>query len=314
MNYEGQLKGHRGWITSLACPQQADSYIKVVSTSRDGTSISWKANPERHSAENDYAVPDRRLEGHSGFVSNVSLAHTGDYAITGSWDRSLRLWNLRSGQCQHKFLRHTKDVLAVAFSPDDRQIVSGGRDNVIRVWNVMGECMHELTRDCHEDWVSSVCFSPSLERPVVVSGGWDKKVKVWDLVQGKCMHTLSGHTNYVTTVTVSPDGSLCASGGKEGVARLWDLNSGEGLFEINVDAPINQIAFSPNRFWMCVATEKCVRVYDLEAKASIVELTPETSHSNAPECTCIAWSADGNTLYSGYTDSIIRAWSINTEA
>uniref|UniRef100_A0A0A9XPM9 Small ribosomal subunit protein RACK1 n=1 Tax=Lygus hesperus TaxID=30085 RepID=A0A0A9XPM9_LYGHE len=162
MNYEGQLKGHRGWVTSLMCPQQTDSYIKVVSTSRDGSSIAWKQNPNRHSAESDYAIPDRRLEGHSGFVSCVSLAHAGEYAVTSSWDRSLRLWDLRTGQCQYKFLKHTKDVLAVAFSPDDRQIVSGGRDKVIRVWNVMGECMHEFERDGHTDWVSSLCFSPSL--------------------------------------------------------------------------------------------------------------------------------------------------------
>lgn len=312
MNYEGQLKGHRGWVTSLTCPQQTGSYIKVVSTSRDGTAIAWRANPDRHDAQNDYAIPDRRLEGHTGFVSCVSMAHTGEYAVTSSWDRSLRLWDLRTGQCQHKFLKHTKDVLAVAFSPDDRQIVSGGRDNIIRVWNVMGECMHEFARDSHTDWVSSLCFSPSLERPLVVSGGWDNKVKVWDLANGKCLHTLVGHTNYVSTVTVSPDGSLCASGGKEGVAHLWEVNNGEPLFKINVDAPINQIAFSPNRFWMCVATEKTLRVYDLESKSVIVELAPETS-VKSPECTCIAWSADGDTLYSGYTDNIIRAWSVDSE-
>lgn len=311
MNYEGLLKAHRGWITSLSCPQQADSAIKVVSTSRDGTSIAWVGNPDRHTVDDAYAIADRRLEGHTSFVSGVSLAHTSQYAVTSSWDRSLRLWNLRTGQCQRKFLKHTKDVLAVAFSPEDRQIVSGGRDNVIRVWNVMGECMHELTRDGHTDWVSSVCFSPSLDNPMVVSGGWDNVVKVWDLTQGKCMHTLKGHTNYVTTVTVSPDGSLCASGGEEGVARLWDLSSGESLFEINVDAPINQIAFSPNRFWMSVATSKYVRVYDLESKELIVELVPETQTKKAPACTCIAWSADGNVLYSGYTDNLIRAWSIS---
>lgn len=312
MNYEGQLKGHRGWITSLACPQQADSPIKVVSTSRDGTSISWVANPDRATVDNDYAIPDRRLEGHTGFVSCVSLAHNSQYAVTSSWDRSLRLWNLRTGQCQRKFLKHTKDVLAVAFSPEDRQIVSGGRDNVIRVWNVMGECMHEFTRNGHEDWVSSVCFSPSLENPIVVSGGWDNLVKVWDLAEGKCKHTLRGHTNYITTVTVSPDGSLCVSGGEEGVAHLWDINTGESLFQIDAEAPIHQIAFSPNRFWMCVATTKNVRVYDLESKSVIVELAPEVpKKKKAPECTCIAWSADGSVLYSGYTDNIIRAWSIN---
>lgn len=311
MNYEGQLKGHRGWVTSLACPQQADSAIKVVSTSRDGTAISWVRTPECCTTESDFAIPDRRLEGHTGFVSSIALAHISQYAVTSSWDRSLRLWNLRTGQCQRKFIKHTKDVLTVAFSHDDRQIVSGGRDNVIRVWNVMGDCMHELTRDGHEDWVSSVAFSPVVDKPIVVSGGWDNAVKVWDLSESKLKYTLKGHTNYVTSVTVSPDGSLCASGSKDGVARLWDLNTGEFLFEIKAQCAINQIAFSPNRFWMSVATDENVRVYDLEAKTVIVELAPETTTSKVPACNCLAWSADGTTLYTGHSDNIIRAWSVS---
>ncbi|EPY25941.1 guanine nucleotide-binding protein subunit beta-2-like 1 protein [Strigomonas culicis] len=308
MNYEGQITGHRGWVTALACPQQADSYIKVVSTSRDGTTMTWKLNPNRHSVDDIYAVPDHRLEGHSGFVAGISLAHATEYAITASWDRSLRLWSLRTGQCQGKFLKHTKDVLAVAFSPEDRQIVSGGRDNVLRVWNVKGECVHTLEQGAHSDWVSSLCFSPS-NSTLVVSGSWDNTVKVWDLADSKCIKTLVGHTNYVTSVTVSPDGSLCASGGKDGVARLWDLNTGDSLFELNVEAHINQVAFSPNRFWLCVAAASSVRVYDLESKAAIIELEPDTE--NHSDCLCIAWSADGNTLFSGYSDNTIKVWSLS---
>lgn len=318
MQFEGLLSGHRGWITSLACPQQADSFIKVVSTSRDGTSITWKANLDRHSAESPYGLPDRRFEGHTGFVSAISMAHTTEYAVTASWDRSLRLWDLRTGQCSQKFLGHTNDAIAVAFSADDRHIVSGGRDNKIRVWNVKGVCLHELERDAHQDWVSSLCFSPALDQNLVVSGSWDNTVKVWDLNSGKCVRTLTGHTNYVTSVTVSPDGSLCASGGKDGIVRLWDLNwapanaddKQSSLMEIPVDAPINQIAFSPNRFWMCVATEKCVRVVDLETKEVVVEFIAESAALKEPECTCLAWSADGTTLYTGYKDNVIRVWSV----
>nr|AAC72849.1 activated protein kinase C receptor homolog [Trypanosoma congolense] len=313
---EGQLKGHRGWVTSLACPQAAESSTKVVSASRDKTLLSWAANPVRHSSECDYGLPERRLEGHSAFVSDVALSNNGDFAVSSSWDHSLRLWNLQSGQCQHKFLGHTKDVLSVAFSPDNRQIVSGGRDNALRVWNVKGECMHTWTRGAHTDWVSCVRFSPSLEAPIIVSGGWDNLVKVWDLATGRLVTDLKGHTNYVTSVTVSPDGSLCASSDKDGVARLWDLTKGESLSEMAAGAPINQICFSPNRYWMCAATEKVIRIFDLESKDVIVELAPETQSNckTLPECVSIAWSADGSTLYSGYTDNVIRVWSVSDRA
>nr|ABS01292.1 similar to activated kinase C receptor [Trypanosoma carassii] len=314
--YEGQLKGHRGWVTALACPQSADSAIKVVSASRDNTLISWRANPNRHSEENDYGLPDRRLEGHSAFVSDVALSNNGDFAVSASWDRSLRLWSLQNGQCQHKFLSHTKDVLSVAFSPDNRQIVSGGRDNALRLWNVKGDCMHTFGRDAHTDWVSCVRFSPSLQTPLIVSGGWDNLVKVWDLRTSKLVTNLAGHKNCVTSVTVSPDGSLCASSDRNGVARLWDLNQGEALWELSAGSPINQICFSPNRYWMCAATEKAIRIFDLESKDVIVELVPETQQKEkkAPECVSVAWSADGTTLYSGHTDNVIRVWSVSENA
>lgn len=308
MNYEGQLKGHRGWITSLACPQEADSPLLLVSTSRDGTAIAWKANEDYHSEADPVALPDHRLEGHTGFVSSVSLADDA-HAVTGSWDRSLRLWDLRTGQPAVKFLKHEKDVLAVAFSPDHRQIVSGGRDNVARVWNVKGECVGELRG--HTDWISSICFFPTTATSKIITGSWDGTAKIWDLENFSCLHTLeSKHNGYVTTVTVSPDGSLCATGGKDGFAYLWDVNSGTCLFDINAESLINQIAFSPTRFWMCVATSKNVDVYDLQTKSKIVELVSEVSTKKPPKCTCVAWSADGNTLYTGYNDNLIRAWTV----
>jgi guanine nucleotide-binding protein subunit beta-2-like 1 protein len=105
---------------------------------------------------------------------------------------------------------------------------------------------------------------------------------------------------------------LCASGGKDGVAKLWDLSRGEHLYELECSEVINQIAFSPNRYWLCAATEKAVRVWDLETKEIVAELIPQAKgeKDKSPECTSIAWSADGSTLYSGYTDNTVRVWAV----
>lgn len=312
LTFKGQMKGHRDWVTSLVCPQTTDSSIQVVSGSRDGTLVSWTAAETRNSTEDEYAVPSRRLEGHTGFVQDVALTNNAEYALSASWDRSLRLWNLKSGACFGKFIGHTKDVLATAFSPDNRHILSGGRDNKLKIWNVKGECVYTLDKDCHTDWVSCVRFSPSVQSPLVVSGGWDNVVKVWSLTDFKCVHTLKGHTGYVSTVTVSPDGSLCASAGKDGSAKLWDLNRGENLYELTCGEAINQLAFSPNRYWLCAATEKMIRIWDLENKDVVAEISPPASTKGAiPECLSVAWSADGSTLYSGYTDNTIRVWGVH---
>jgi guanine nucleotide-binding protein subunit beta-2-like 1 protein len=315
--YLGKMTGHRDWVTSLVCPQTTDSSVLVVSGSRDNSVVSWAPNSSRTYIDDAYAVPVRRLEGHSGFVQDVALTNNAEYALSASWDRSLRLWNLKTGACFGKFLGHTKDVLATAFSPDNRHILSGGRDNKLKIWNVKGECVYTLDKDCHTDWVSCVRFSPAVQSPVIVSGGWDNVVKVWSLSDFRCLHTLKGHTGYITTVTVSPDGSLCASGGKDGVAKLWDLNRGESLYELACNETINQLAFSPNRYWLVAATESMIHIWDLESKATIAELTapkPEGDKSKkSPECLSVAWSADGATLFAGFTDGTIRAWGVKDE-
>lgn len=184
--------------------------------------IVWKLDADGDSL----GVPERALRGHSHFVSDVTMSSDGNYALSSSWDGTLRLWDLATGETTKQFISHSKDALTVAFSPDNRQIVSGSRDKTVKLWNTIGECKLTID-DAHSDWVSCVRFSPNTENPLIVSAGWDKSVKVWSLTNFKLKTDLSGHKGYVNTVTVSPDGSLCASGGKDGVAMLWDLNEGK---------------------------------------------------------------------------------------
>lgn len=69
-------------------------------------------------------------------------------------------------------------MLSVAFSVDNRQIVSGSRDKTIKLWNTLAECKYTIQDDGHTDWVSCVRFSPNHANPIIVSAGWDRIVKV----------------------------------------------------------------------------------------------------------------------------------------
>eukprot|EP00999_Lentomonas_sp_LEN2_P002967 NODE_825_length_1167_cov_97.307692_g783_i0.p1 GENE.NODE_825_length_1167_cov_97.307692_g783_i0~~NODE_825_length_1167_cov_97.307692_g783_i0.p1 ORF type:complete len:320 (+),score=77.60 NODE_825_length_1167_cov_97.307692_g783_i0:79-1038(+) len=309
-SYLGQLKGHSGWVTSLATPM--DNSETLISASRDKTLISWSLARD---AENQVVgTPKKSFEGHSNFISDVAISSDGMFALTGSWDCSLRLWEIATGQTTRKFTDHTKDVLSVAFSPENRQIVSGGRDCTVKVWNTLGECKYTIKDEGHTDWVSCVRFSPNQQTGVIVSAGWDKMVKVWNLSTLRLQSNLAGHKGYVNTVTVSPDGSLCASGGKDGTAMLWDLTRGEELYQLESIDNIYSLTFSPNRYWLCAATEACIKIWDLESKSVVAELVPElpemSKKAMKPECISLCWSPDGNTLYSGYTDNAIRVWGV----
>ena len=228
-------------------------------------------------------------------------------------DKTLRLWDLNSGKTVRRFVGHTKDVLSVSFSADNRQIVSGSRDRTIKLWNTLGECKFTVTEDGHTDWVSCVRFSPNTQNPIIVSGGWDKLVKVWNLTNCKLRTDHIGHTGYINTVTVSPDGSLCASGGKDGTTFLWDLNERKHLYSLDAGNIIHALVFSPNRYWLCAATDTVIRIWDLESKTVVDDLKNEVTTAsgvNVPACTSLAWSADGSLLFAGYTDNVIRVWQV----
>ncbi len=72
--------------------------------------------------EGNYGYPRRSLKGHSHFVQDVVISSDGQFALSGSWDGTLRLWDLHTGQTTRRFLGHSKDVLSVAFSVDNRQV------------------------------------------------------------------------------------------------------------------------------------------------------------------------------------------------
>jgi len=304
------LTGHGDWVTQVATTPDFPDLL--VSASRDNSLLVWKLQRE----EGIYGVAEKSLHGHEHFVSDVVLSSDGQFALSGSWDGTLRLWDLSTGQTTRRFVGHTKDVLSVAFSADNRQIVSGSRDRTIKLWNTLGVCKYTIQEESHSDWVSCVRFSPNTQNPIIVSAGWDKTVKVWNLTNCKLKTNHYGHSGYLNCVTVSPDGSLCASGGKDGNAMLWDLNEGKHLYTLDGGGePINALVFSPNRYWLCAATGPYIKIWDLENKLVVDELRQEViSTAKAPECTCLAWSNDGSTLFAGYTDKVIRVWQVSVTA
>jgi len=178
----------------------------------------------------------------------------------------------------------------------------------------------------HSDWVTCVQYSPNADEPVIVSCGRDKVVKVWNLQQqGQLKHNLIGHSSYVNSVTVSPDGSLCASGGKDGVAMLWDLHEGKELSNLKAGGEINDLCFSPNRYWLCGAVGPEIKIWDLETKEEVgvikgvekegaqqsEQKKTKKRHNPLPIlCTSLAWSHDGKTLFAGYSDGRVGIWAL----
>lgn len=303
----GVLTGHGGWITAIATTPEDPNLL--LTASRDKTIIVWNITRE----EGKYGYARRALRGHNNFVSDIVISSDGQFALSGSWDCTLRLWEIGTGKCTRRFVGHAKDVLSVAFSSDNRQIVSASRDRTVKLWNTLGECKYTFIENGHQDWVSCVRFPPVQSAPVFVSAGWDKVVKVWSNQTFRLKNDLLGHTGYLNTVTVSPDGSLCASGGKDGIALLWDLSEGKRLYSLDAEDIIHALCFSPNRYWLVAATSSSIKIWDLESKALVDTIQVDiqlSKKAQRPYCVSLAWSPDGADLYAGYTDNQIRVYNV----
>jgi guanine nucleotide-binding protein subunit beta-2-like 1 protein len=124
LTLRGTLKGHGDWVTSLATTPEDPNLL--LSSSRDKSVIVWQLTHSSTQGDDDsYGYARRGLRGHSHFVSDVVISSDGAFALSASWDSELRLWDIATGKTTRRFVGHEKDVLSVAFSVDNRQIVSG---------------------------------------------------------------------------------------------------------------------------------------------------------------------------------------------
>lgn len=141
---------------------------------------------------------------------------SGSIIISGSTDRTLKVWDAETGCCIHTLYGHTSTVRCMhlhknkyvfyapivcsCYASNCCRVVSGSRDATLRVWDIeTGECLHVLVG--HMAAVRCVQYDGRL----VVSGAYDYMVKVWNPEREECLHTLQGHTNRVYSLQVSKE-------------------------------------------------------------------------------------------------------------
>lgn len=318
LQHVGDLKGHGGWVTALVTGSSENPDL-LVSVSRDKSLLLWKTSTAVDQGEISAVsgTTYRRLTGHSHYISDVVLSSDNKFALTSSWDTTMRLWDLRAGRTTYRFVGHTKDVLSVTMSPDNRQIISGSRDKTIKLWNTLAECKYDFEpQNSHTDWVTCVKFTPTTKDPLIVSAGWDNTVKLWDQQTFKHKANLQGHTGCVNTLNISPDGNFCASGGKDCMAMIWQVKDNSLLYQLDTQSSINALAFSPTRYWLAAATDAGIKVWDLDSKTLINTFSPEVfakdgkTKIRSPAALSVAWNSNGDILYGGYSDGVVRAYAV----
>ena len=202
--------------------------------------------------------------GHTDFVSAVAVSPDGRFIVSGSQDRTVKVWDAQSGALLRSLKGHTS-VSAVAVSPDGCFIISGSWDQTVKVWDAQsGALLRSLGG--HTGPVLAVAVSS--DGRFIVSGSWDGTVKVWDAQSGALLRSLKGHTDFVFDVAVSPDGRFLVSGLGDGTVKVWDAQNGELLCSLKGHTgQVNTVAVSPDgRFLVSGSEDHTIRAWNLQRR------------------------------------------------
>ncbi len=242
-----RLEGHNGWVMRVRFSPDGQ---RLVTASDDGTVRLWNLSGRVL----------HEFSGHRGVIWSANFSSDGQHLVTAGRDQIVRLWNL-SEQAVRQLTGFQDDVNAIAFSPDGKSIAGAGNEGIMRLWDLSGKELKVWTEAIQRKGgntnVQTIAFSPD-GKWLVVAGLGVNIARVWDLAGSSTEPQIrlkgneekqEAHQAQLSSVAVSPDSQLIATGSYDKTIRIWKPKSPNGeLVAVTVfqEDVVSRVRFTPN--------------------------------------------------------------------
>ncbi|MCP4106055.1 MAG: protein kinase [Desulfobacteraceae bacterium] len=307
------LKGHTSYVESVSLTP--DGKI-AVSASKDNSICVWDLETgeclkilEGHNW--DYSTSPYRVR-HMAFfkklknISSVTITPDGKTIVSGSDDKTVRVWDLETGQCVKILEGHTQAVDCISITPDSKTVISGSYDNTLRVWDLETEqCVKVL--EGHTGPV--YCADITADGKIAISGNEDKTLRVWNLETGECLMVLEGHTGPVYSVSMTPDGKTAVSGGWDNSVCVWNLQTRECVNLTERHAwDVTGVSVTPDgKTAVSGSHDKTLRIWNTQTGQCLKKFEGHRDFIESADVT-----PDGKIVISGSDDKTLRVWDMET--
>lgn len=304
------FQGHNSYIFSIAISPDGK---QLASSSLDHTVRLWDMNTGQCLAV---------FQEHTDQVWTVDFSADGRFIVSGSLDRSLKLWDIETRRCWRTITGFTNQIRALTFDPKDDQLISGSDDSKLRLWDIeSGHCLREFQGHQTGVWslgIDNVAGKHGATDPtsLVVSGGFEPILKLWNIKTGQCLKTINTQGPMVLSVAFDAQTNrVVSSSGMSLNAMMWDMETGQhiGVFEGHTHTLWN-VRFSPDKQLLATTSaDHTVKLWDLKTRQCL-----QTYKAHDNWVYGFAFAANGN-LKTGYLfatgggDNLVKIWHSKTQ-